>query len=1196
MVAPSDSATAVGPRNANGLVPSTDSDSNTRLDPDSADQAVAETSEGAAPTRHSTPGADADADADATLDEALQSTSADSDATPGDSGEVGSPKETAGPRWMRYLRWLTNWSVERTVTAFIVAASSGLLFWALSPDLIFTNTTPSGGDMGAHVWGPQFLRDNLLSKGRLSGWTPDWYAGFPAYHFYMVIPSVLILVADIFLPYGIAFKIVTVSGIVSLPISAWAFGRLARLPFPGPAFCALATLPFLLDRSYSIWGANIASTMAGEFAYSMGLSIALLYLGVVVRGLRNGRHRGLAAVLLALCGLTHIIPAFFAIGVSAILLAFHFRVANLIRWALPVSLVSGLLSAFWVLPFFARQDYLNDMGWERTDQYFTWLVPNTDMQWLQMFAVIGLMLSIATRRRIGIVLAVAVLGIGVAFMVLPQARLWNARILPFYYLSTALLGAIGASLLFRVVAGGGSVLFDAEGRSRSWRRVILAASPLLFGWAIGVDNVLLGSWFAERLVGLTAIIIEGPIGSLFGSSTKIPVANRPGLAQQLSTVGNRIAVAGVMLTIAEFVRLLILVLRVSGPRVAPLRSLRIGTTIVGATVVLFIAWLPLNLHFDIWGLRGGTENFERTLIAENDPEIETDNEYNDRSWNQALGLSASPHFVDGWAKWNYSGYEEKDSYPEYYAVVQMMEQVGEEQGCGRAMWEYESELNRFGTPMALMLLPHWTDGCIGSMEGLYFEASATTPYHFINQTELSSAPSQAQRNLPYGEFDIVAGVRHLQQMGVRYYMAFSDQARAESATHPDLTLVNSVGDWQVYQVAESALVEPLPGLPVVLEGISDHNEEWLAPALASYLDEDGWTSPLASHGPSDWPRANVDDVIRYSPEFDRTLLETDPEVAMRDIEGLNLDAVEFRSVPDSQALNIETDTDSISFEVTEIGVPMLVKASYFPNWKVSGADGPYRVAPNFMVVVPTETEVRLSYGWTPFDIGGYLLTILGIGALIAFTRMRPLGEMKNAGIGEYDPPTVLRPGVDPDRADIDGEVLGIVDSGREPTPPPLGHQAMIGAPLWSTRSESDSESDSDSDLDPGSFAPVTSEPPDGEFPVFGADWSEQSEQAVANVQSESTVAKVEPEQAELAGGDEQAEQAEPSWSVKPASAPFHVANRLTLDDAGPVLVPDDGGAGDDAGALRGPALFEEKAEASVDESTAERDEGDLSPP
>ena len=85
-----------------------------------------------------------------------------------------------------------------------------------------------------------------------------------------------------------------------------------------------------------------------------------------------------------------------------------------------------------------------------------------------------------------------------------------------------------------------------------------------------------------------------------------------------------------------------------------------------------------------------------------------------------------------------------------------MKDVGAEHGCGRAMWEYEKELDRYGTPMALMLLPHWTDGCIGSMEGLYFEASATTPFHFLTQAELSAVPSRAQRDLPYGPLDVDA--------------------------------------------------------------------------------------------------------------------------------------------------------------------------------------------------------------------------------------------------------------------------------------------------------------------------------------------------------------------------------------------------------------------------------------------------------
>ena len=94
--------------------------------------------------------------------------------------------------------------------------------------------------------------------------------------------------------------------------------------------------------------------------------------------------------------------------------------------------------------------------------------------------------------------------------------------------------------------------------------------------------------------------------------------------------------------------------------------------------------------------------------------------------------------MPSWARWNFTGYEGKAAYPEYHDIVQTMGELGEDHGCGRAMWEHEEQHDRYGTPMALMLLPFWTDGCIGSMEGLYFEASATTPYHFLNQDELST--------------------------------------------------------------------------------------------------------------------------------------------------------------------------------------------------------------------------------------------------------------------------------------------------------------------------------------------------------------------------------------------------------------------------------------------------------------------------
>ncbi|HRW42471.1 MAG TPA: hypothetical protein P5193_13050, partial [Microthrixaceae bacterium] len=273
----------------------------------------------------------------------------------------------------------------------VVALTCIFVFASLSPRGILSTSTPTGGDMGAHVWGPAFLRDHLLPQFRLTGWTPDWYAGFPAYVFYMVVPSLLIVMINVgpplwlspFLlagwgwlawvvarrvrnhvartalwialgvaavlsvpvPYEVAFKLVTVSGLVTLPLAAFALARSFRLPFPGPALVAVGAGAFLYETGYTILGGNITSTMAGEFAFSISLTLCVLYLAVLVRGVRTGRRLALAAGLFALVILCHIIPALFA-GAATVVLWLTRREDRIPWWdAFPVArgMAAGLV-------------------------------------------------------------------------------------------------------------------------------------------------------------------------------------------------------------------------------------------------------------------------------------------------------------------------------------------------------------------------------------------------------------------------------------------------------------------------------------------------------------------------------------------------------------------------------------------------------------------------------------------------------------------------------------------------------------------------------------------------------------------------------------------------------------------------------------------------------------------------------------
>jgi uncharacterized membrane protein len=81
--------------------------------------------------------------------------------------------------------------------------------------------------------------------------------------------------------------------------------------------------------------------------------------------------------------------------------------------------------------------------------------------------------------------------------------------------------------------------------------------------------------------------------------------------------------------------------------------------------------------------------------------------------------------------------------------------------------------------------------------------------------------------------------------------------------------------------------------------------------------------------------------------------------------------------------------------VSRVGVPVLVKISYYPRWHASGATGPYRVSPNLMVVVPTSRDVSLTYGSTPALVLGNVISDVATVALLV-TSWFVLRRRRNA--------------------------------------------------------------------------------------------------------------------------------------------------------------------------------------------------------
>src|SRR4051795_3994616 len=422
---------------------------------------------------------------------------------------TAAPTTLAAPAPRRLPRPLDRFrrrpSTATIITGVVLVLSCLYIFWQLRPDLLFRNTLPAGGDMGAHVWGPNYLRHHLLPHGRITGWAPDWYEGFPFLTFYFPLPTLIIALTSFVIPYDIAFKLVSVSGLIGLPIAAYLFGRLSGMRFPGPALMGVAMVPFVFDRAWTIYGGNVASTLAGEFSFTISLCFGLVFLGMLARGLDTGRGRALTALLLAATALSHVLPTIFVI-VGALVL---YVVGPLrgprgrarLKYVATVLPVGGLLAAFWLVPIVFRTPYATDMGWEKLTQYTSNLFDKPPL-WVLLLAAVGALSSIIYARRTGIaLLAMGAIFAGI-FRFEPQARLWNARFLPFWYLCLYLLAAVAVAELALAI---GTLL--AKDPDRPWRVPALVAPAVAALAALIVTGIpLRNQAVANHNLGLWNLI------------------------------------------------------------------------------------------------------------------------------------------------------------------------------------------------------------------------------------------------------------------------------------------------------------------------------------------------------------------------------------------------------------------------------------------------------------------------------------------------------------------------------------------------------------------------------------------------------------------------------------------------------------------------------------------------------------------
>ena len=710
---------------------------------------------------------------------------------------------------------------------FVRVALGSLLLIFLRIELVFSDLLPTGGDMGAHIVPTKFFVTELFNNFKLSGWSQDWFAGYPVYYFYFPLPPIITSLLNFLFPFSISFKTMVLISQVLLVVSIEMLMRKKSKVFSFYGFGV--GLLYLLTESFTIFGGNLASSLAGQYSFTYSIAFGNLSIFYLVKS-KYKFSMEIAALLIGLSALSHLIPFMIYLPIFA----FYFLKSD----AKIYKKISAFLFFLFIAIRFSISLFLNlEFTTNMTYTPYTQLSDLIKSDVLPF--VLGVVIYIFTNMSKTSLKAISgfaiyLLSISIyLFFYGPESALWNGRIVPFFNLG-----------------------------------IIILFFNLLH---VDIKNL------TKKIQGKYPLLLF------------ILLTNSYFMYLYYSKWGNTYST----------------------------------TTISVILIVLFMFLISTN-----------SENFliYTTLVS------------------LTFGtLSYLPH----WLNWNFSGYESKNNWADITTLYEGLDTLEP----GRIMWEPNSDLNKYGTPMVLMTIPMFTDH--QSVEGLYFDSSITTPFHFLTVSGVAERPSNPVGGLNYinGEFD--KGFRLMEELGVDYFIAYTSSIKDKANANENFNFLFSNEVFNVYSintekvelVEDNLYIFESPNFygrlrnAVLREG---SEQSFFEAAFKSFKDELNYKII-----------ENYDESFAEPSDKNTALLISD--------------------------LNIQNEL--ITFKTNKPNQLHLIKVSYFPNWKIKNGYGPFRISPSFMAVVPKDEFVEIRFESSNVEKALNLLSILTLfGALLITYR------------------------------------------------------------------------------------------------------------------------------------------------------------------------------------------------------------------
>lgn len=370
--------------------------------------------------------------------------------------------------WANSLRKSLRW-IQTHQQDFALWLATFILVGFVSyliPKTIWNTEPATGGDTGSHFYPLYVLVKHGLPEWSLRTWNPGNLMGEPHLLHYFPGPFLVMAALSLFLPLGLAFNLGTILPLLFFPVCVFIGVRSLRLTNSQSFFAACGSLIFLFNESYSMWGGNANSLLAGQFAHLYALNLFFLFIAAIQHDLARPNRLYLPTLLGALVAICHsyvflLIPFFFlGLLIHQALQAKEERIPGLFKYLFISGLVILSLSVWFWGPQVANAPWTtgNAMKWHFDDFWGTVFPP----KWRELSKILFLLLPFilfwAGRRpdfakKMTLLSSVCLTLIAVSFVffyVFPKLGLVDARAIPHIQLFSFLLlfGLLGLTIHF----------------------------------------------------------------------------------------------------------------------------------------------------------------------------------------------------------------------------------------------------------------------------------------------------------------------------------------------------------------------------------------------------------------------------------------------------------------------------------------------------------------------------------------------------------------------------------------------------------------------------------------------------------------------------------------------------------------------------------------------------------------------------